>query len=93
MSRYLKNIRMALIVALLCMVGQASAQTIKGTIVDKSGEPVIGAAVMEQGAGNNGTVTDIDGNYSLNLKGNSKKVTVSYVGMKTQTLSVAGKNS
>lgn len=93
MSRYLKNIRMALIVALLCMVGQVSAQTIKGTIVDKSGEPVIGATVMEQGAGNNGTVTDIDGNYSLNLKGNSKKVTVSYVGMKTQTLSVAGKNS
>lgn len=93
MSSYLKSIRMALLSFLLLVVGAMSAQTINGNVKDNTGEPIIGATVMEQGASNNGAVTDIDGNFTLKLKGNSKKVTVSYVGMKTQTVSVAGKNS
>jgi len=74
-------------------VGTISAQTINGNVKDNTGEPIIGATVMEQGTSNNGAVTDIDGNFTLTLKGNSKKVTISYVGMKTQTISVAGKNA
>jgi TonB-linked SusC/RagA family outer membrane protein len=70
-----------------------SAQTIKGTVKDNTGEPIIGATVMEQGVQGNGGVTDIDGNFTLNLKGNSKKVKVSYVGMKPQIVNVAGKNA
>lgn len=93
MSGFFKLCRLVLVCALVFVTGNISAQTVKGTIVDQSGEPVIGATVLEKGAGTNGTVTDIDGNFSLTLKGSSKKVTVSYVGMKTVTVDVDGKSS
>ena len=89
----LKPIRIALIGFLLLLVGNLSAQTIKGTVSEKSGEPVIGATVIETGGHGNGAITDLEGNFVLTLKGNTKKITVSYVGMKTQTLSVAGKTT
>ena len=40
---------------------------VKGTVVDKSGEPIIGANIMEQGSASNGTITDIDGKFSLSV--------------------------
>ena len=89
----LKPIRIAFIGVLLLFVGNLSAQTIKGNVSDKSGEPVIGATVMETGSQGKGGFTDLDGNFVLNMKGNMKKITVSYVGMKTQTLGVAGKTT
>lgn len=65
--------------------------TVKGTVVDVNGEPIIGASVLEDGT-TNGTVTDIDGNFTLtNLK--SSNITISYIGFKTQKLSVAGKST
>ncbi|EHO67016.1 SusC/RagA family TonB-linked outer membrane protein [Segatella maculosa] len=92
MSINLNRFRIVLIGFLLLLVGDLSAQTIKGTVKDSSGEPVIGATVMEQGMQGNGVVTDLDGNFTLNLKGNGKKITVSYIGMKTQTIDAAGKS-
>lgn len=86
MSVYLKHIRFALLALMLCVVGAVQAQTVKGNVKDATGEPIIGATIMEQGVTGNGTVTDIDGNFTLQLKGKSKKVTVSYVGMTSQTL-------
>lgn len=41
----------------------------------------------------NGVATDIDGNFTLTLKGNSKKLKISYIGMKTQIVNVAGKST
>ena len=93
MSGNLNKIRMALMTLCLFFAGTLSAQTIKGNVADNIGEPIIGATVLEQGASGNGTVTDIDGNFSLSLKGNSKKIVISYVGMKTQTVDVAGTSS
>ncbi len=86
MSNYLKKARLVLIASMLCIGVNISAQTVSGTVVDTYGEPIIGATVMEQGQAGNGTVTDLDGNFSLQLKGNSKKVTITYIGMKSQTL-------
>lgn len=68
-------------------VNQAG-QTIRGTVVDKDGEPVIGANVQVKGA-NNGTITDIDGNFTLNNA--SGTLVVSFIGYKTQEISLAGK--
>ena len=65
----------------------------KGTVIDNTGEPVIGASVFEQGVQGNGVATDIDGNFTLTLKGNSKKLKISYIGMKTQIVNVAGKST
>ncbi len=93
MSKKSKTVRCVLAGALfVASTAMAQAQTISGTVKDATGEPVIGATVMEQGT-QNGTVTDFDGNYTITLKGKSQKLTFSYVGMQNQTVSVAGKTS
>lgn len=68
------------------------AQTVKGNVVDATGEPVIGATVKESGLPSNGAVTDLDGNFTLQLKGKSKKVEISFIGLKTQTVDVSKGN-
>ena len=92
MSGNFNHMRTTLVSLLLLMASALSAQTIKGNVADNTGEPIIGATVMEQGVTGNGIMTDIDGNFSLVLKGSSKKLTISYIGMKTQTVDVAGKS-
>ncbi len=93
MSKKSKTVRCVLAGALLvASAAVAQAQTISGTVKDATGEPVIGATVMEQGT-SNGTVTDFDGNYTITLKGKSQKLTFSYVGMQNQTVNVAGKSN
>ena len=93
MSGKFKNLRFALVVATLTMSANGFAQTvIKGNVTDNTGEPIIGASVVEDGNANNGGVTDIDGNFTVTLKGNSKKLKISYVGMKPQVVNVSGKS-
>ena len=59
-------------------------QGIKGTVVDATGETLIGASVKVAGT-TNGAVTDIDGKFAINVQ-EGKKLTFSYVGMETLTL-------
>lgn len=91
MSGNLKYIRIVLTLALFFVIGSVQAQTINGNVKDETGESVIGATVKEQGT-SNGTVTDIDGNFTLKLSGKSTSLVVSYVGMQTQTVNTAGKS-
>lgn len=58
--------------------------TIKGTVYDDLGEPVFGATVMVVGAAGVGTTTDIDGNFSLNVKPGTQ-LQITFVGFATQT--------
>ena len=69
---------------------QQNTRKITGIIKDQSGEPVIGANIVEKGTAN-GTITDIDGQYSLEVGSNSILV-VSYIGYITQEIPV-GKNN
>ncbi|MGN0304215.1 MAG: SusC/RagA family TonB-linked outer membrane protein, partial [Prevotella sp.] len=87
----LKTIRIALALMLTMIVGTIQAQTVKGNVKDSFGDPVIGATVMEKGT-QNGTVTDIDGNFTINLK-KAGQLAISYVGMKSQTVDVKGKST
>ena len=65
------------------------AQTIaKGQVFDSTGEPVIGATVVEKGDPKNATVTDFDGNFTLSLK-NAKAVVISYIGMVSQEVAAS----
>ena len=69
-----------------------SAQSIvKGTVNDEAGEPVIGATVKVQGS-NDGTITDFNGEFSVNAASNATLV-ISYVGYVTQEIKVAGKSN
>ena len=78
-----------------CLTGAVYAQkgTIKGTVVDENGEPVIGANVIVKGT-TNGTITDLDGNYVIPVE-NMKNVIlqVSYVGYNTVEEAVKGRAS
>ena len=64
MSGKFKIFRIALMFILAMVAGGMSAQNITGNVTDSSGEPIIGATIMETGT-SNGTVTDIDGNFTL----------------------------
>ena len=63
------------------------AQEIAGNVTDATGEPVIGATVMEKGT-SNGTVTDFDGNFKLKVAA-GKTLVFSYIGYQTQELPAA----
>lgn len=70
----------------------AQSITVKGNVVDSGGEPIIGATVMEKGNQKTGTVTDLDGNFSLTVVGTNKKLVISYMGMKNEEVAaVSGK--
>jgi hypothetical protein len=66
------------LVLTLALPGLAQKITVHGYVDDELGEPLIGATVMEKGTAN-GTATDIDGNFTLNVAPNATLV-VSYVG-------------
>jgi len=79
--------RLSLILASLFLyVGLALAQTkVTGTVISQEdGEPIIGASVVVQGS-KTGVVTDMNGQFSLSVP-EGKKIVISYIGMKTQTL-------
>ena len=81
---------LSLIAMLVMSVTMLMAQdkTITGTVIGaEDGEPVIGASVLVTGT-QIGTVTDIDGKFSLNVPTSAKTFTVSYVGMTTKTVTI-----
>lgn len=66
-------------------------KTITGVVKDETGDPIVGVNVVEKGT-TNGTVTDIDGRYSINLSPSSV-IIVSYIGYLTQELKVGNRES
>ena len=85
MSGKTKLFRIIFLFVFAMMVTALQAQTVKGNVVDQDGEPIIGASVVEKGNTRNGTVTDLDGNFTLQLK-TGKKAVISYLGMISQEI-------
>ena len=75
--------------ALLFMGMAVQARVISGTVKDPTGETIISASVVVKGT-TIGTVTDFDGNYSLDVPDDAKILVFSYIGMKTQELQITG---
>ena len=69
---------------LLCSTVMLAQNKVSGTVLDATGEPLIGVSILEAGT-SNGTVTDFDGNFTLTVK-QGAKLAISYVGYTTQTL-------
>ena len=72
-------------------MGALAQSTVKGTVVDEAGEPIIGATVQVQGA-KTGAITDFEGNFSVEAASNATLL-ISYVGYVTETVSVQGRNN
>ena len=92
MQKYKMPIRLRM---MICLIGMllpmctfAQQITVKGIVKDQAGETIIGASVVEKGTAN-GTITGIDGAFSLNVPSNGT-VVVSFVGYKTLELAVKG---
>ena len=85
-----KLCKVCLVTTMVLTPSSVLAQNVvKGTVLDANNEPVIGASVIEKGNPKNGTVTDIDGNFTLNLKA-GKTAVISYIGMVAQEVKVGG---
>ncbi len=75
----------------LCGAFAAKADTVSGTVVDDTGEPLIGVSVLIKGA-NAGVTTDIDGNYAIQVPNTKAAIlSFSYVGMETQEIRLNGR--
>lgn len=83
-----------LMTMLLCFVtiGAMAQVTVQGVVSDPTGEPLIGASVVEKGK-QNGTVTDIDGKFQLKVPNANATITVSYVGYLTQDIKLGGRTT
>lgn len=81
-----------LVVMVVCSTMAMAQGTISGKVVDAAGEPIIGASVMVKGT-TTGTVTDLDGNFSIAKAPQNGNLVISYVGYRTQTIALAGKTN
>ena len=91
MKKILLNIVLLMISALASAQGNV---TVKGSVKDTKGEPVIGAVVMLEGSTATGTVSDPDGNYSLSIPSSLAKkarLNISCLSYQSQTVDVAGR--
>lgn len=81
---------------LFCMLAlQITAQqtsTITGLVLDASGEPIIGASVLVKGT-SNGSITDLDGKFTLSNVPTNGTISVSYIGYTTQEISIKGQKN
>ncbi len=64
--------------------------TVRGTVVDGNGETVIGASVVVKNNSSIGTISDIDGNFTLAVPNDKVTLVVSFIGMKSQEVKIAG---
>ena len=82
-----------MLLALLCLFpfGALAQSTVKGTVVDESGEPIIGASVKLVGA-RGGSVTDMNGQFSITAASNAQ-LEISYVGYVTQKVNIANRQN
>ena len=90
MDQKIKRFSVVIAFCMLWLSGFAQ-KTVTGNVKDASGEPLIGVSVVIKGT-STGAMTDIDGNFSLPSVPSSAQLTFSYVGFKSQTVSV-GNNS
>ena len=85
----MKTLLMSICLLLVSTVSFAQVEEASGNVTDNSGEPVIGATVtVVGGQGNAGIVTDIDGNFTVQVQSGSK-LSISFMGYKTQVVKAA----
>lgn len=75
-----------LLLSMLCLTTFAQMREITGTVTDGTGEPIIGANILEVGT-TNGVITDFDGNFKLSVQSDAQ-IQISYIGFISQTVSV-----
>ncbi len=85
--------KLSLVLTLVCFAfGFAMAQrTVSGTVTDEKGDALIGASILVKGT-SNGTVSDVDGKYSLSVPAGSNVLVISYTGFSEQEITLGASN-
>ena len=94
-TKQIKKIHYLILLLLLsCLPTLAqNGVTVKGTVVDGNGETVIGASVVVKNNNSIGTISDIDGNFTLVVPNDKVTLVVSFIGMKSQEVKIAGQKT
>lgn len=87
----MKKYLLTLFCACASLLAFAQQMMVTGVVTDIHNEPVIGVSVLEKGSSSNGTITNVDGEFSLEVPANATLV-FSYIGYKAQEVAVGGKN-
>ena len=90
-SFFIKKLKVLLFLFCFVPFGAIAQNSVKGTVSDGSGEPIIGASVRVVGT-NTGVITDINGQFNVNAASNAR-LSVSYVGYVTQEVNVGGRQN
>ncbi|UVP83308.1 carboxypeptidase-like regulatory domain-containing protein [Bacteroides caccae] len=64
----------------LWFIGAQAQETVRGVVTDAAGEPLIGANVVEKGQPSNGTITNLDGKFTLKVTSNKAIIAISMIG-------------
>ncbi len=88
----MKKLLLILILSMAVMGSMLAQHTVSGTVLDDDNSPLIGVNVLEKGT-SNGTVTDLDGRYSLTVSDDQATIVVSYIGYITQSIDLNGAGS
>ena len=91
---FMKERVLVLLACLFASFTLAMAQnsTVSGTVVDETGEPVIGASILVEGTAR-GTISDVEGKFTItNVPASAKNLQVSFVGMRTQLVPITNGN-
>ena len=93
MKQKLLDLRGLLTTLMLFVMLGAAAQstTVKGTVIDKTGEPLVGVTVLEKGNTANGVATDLDGQFAITVKSPKATLLFSSVGMENQEVGLNGR--
>ncbi|MCU4176606.1 SusC/RagA family TonB-linked outer membrane protein [Carboxylicivirga sp. N1Y90] len=87
----MKNLVSLFLLVLLVSATSFAQHTVTGTVIDETGEPIPGANVIEKENVTNGTITDIDGNYTLVVQSTEAIVSYSFIGFETVEEAVGGR--
>lgn len=92
MNTFLKNTLAALLCLLVSIPLQAQQMTIQGTVTDDAGEPMPGVTITADGSAS-GTITDVNGTYTLSLSSKANALTFSFLGYISQTVNIDGQKT
>ncbi|WP_041620588.1 SusC/RagA family TonB-linked outer membrane protein [Paludibacter propionicigenes] len=96
MSKKKIKLTSILLLSMLFMSSVVLAQgkhVVKGSVLDETNQPLIGATVVVKNVKNTGVITDVDGKFTINVPDGQNTLVVSYIGYNSQDVSVTGKNN
>ena len=89
--KLLRKLILVVVISIITAFNLNAQKAITGSVQDSDGNPLPGATIIEDGT-NNGTVTDFDGNFSITTENNDSKLTISFIGYKTESFEITDLN-